>query len=425
MQTGSASSSKNLFEIIARAGAVILVLLLILPTVAPEVFNVIYILTAGVGVFIFLFGNNKDTSNSSIVIFIAGALFFISNILSAVEFANLLPVFYLVPLYISFGFAAVIGRPSLALLALSAAAGCTGGLGVAIYDAFFLGLPEPGQSVNNPIHFAGILVTLSFICLAGLYHPRPLIKVLSIAGGAAGLIAVVIAGARGPLIAVGPMIGAGVFMAIWQPLKPRGRSVFLLCSVVVISCLATLIWQGRILDHIGPFSDAMLLLREGQIVDHSTWERVTMYEAALAAWYGSPVFGHGFSHLVAAAMQYSPSANDMKAYDHLHSDLADFAVGGGTLGLVAYFLILLAPLFAVRWREEGAGPRASRFIAVTICIGYFIMGLTNAMFGILPLTVLYSVVIAVLIAMGRRDDGATGTYSASSTNSSLPSSVSR
>jgi O-antigen ligase len=373
-----------------------------LSAIAPEVANIVYLVLAALGL-VMAVGRPLHLPLASLLALSAAGLLIVSSLLATGEVADLVTVAYLIPLYAAAAFALVLDRLSLATIALAAAVGCLAGLAVALYDAFVLGLPGPGASVNNPIHFANIVLTLSFISLAGLYDRRPGVKLLAVAGGIAGLTALWLSEARGPLVALPPMLAMALFMVMWQRLQGRGRLVLTGFSLMLALGLVALVWWGRILDGLGPFSDAMLLLREGAITDHSTWERVTMYQSAWNALMASPIYGHGLSDLVTKAALFAPEGAELRIYDHLHSDLADFAVGGGLLGLLAYACLLVAPLAAVDWRGRTPATRAAAYIAVTVCLGYFVMGLTNAMFGLLSQTVLYAVVIAVVICLSRRD----------------------
>jgi O-antigen ligase len=373
-----------------------------LPAIVPEVANIAYLVLAAVGL-VMAIVQRRQLPLASLLALCAAGLLIVASLLATGKLTDLVTVAYLVPLYVAAAFALVLDRLSLATIALAAAAGCMAGLGVALYDAVVLGLQGPGASVNNPIHFANIVLTLSFVSFAGFYEERPAIRVLAMLGGLAGLTALWLSDARGPLIALPPMLAMGLFVMAWQRLAGRGRVLLVVTSLVLALGMASLIWWGRILDDLGPFSDAMLLLREGTITDHSTWERVTMYQSAWNALMASPLYGHGLSDLVSKAALFAPQGAELRIYDHLHSDLADFAVGGGLLGLVAYFCLLLSPLFALDWRGRSPAAQGAVFIAATVCLGYFVMGLTNAMFGLLSQTVLFAVVVAVTLCLSRQE----------------------
>ncbi|MNL37292.1 hypothetical protein D3C87_1594310 [compost metagenome] len=91
---------------------------------------------------------------------------------------------------------------------------------------------------------------------------------------------------------------------------------------------------------------------------------------------------------------------------HLHNDIADFAASAGLVGLVAYVLFMLAPIVEVaRMPASPVKPRIM-VLAVTLMSGYFVMGLTNAMFGILTITTYYAVICIIVGILTRQASNA-------------------
>lgn len=85
---------------------------------------------------------------------------------------------------------------------------------------------------------------------------------------------------------------------------------------------------------------------------------------------------------------------------HLHNDLADFAASGGIMGLIAYFLFLFAPLAEAMRTPHPETRKGLVVVSAALVLGYFVMGLTNAMFGILNLTVFYAAATLVVFVVG-------------------------
>jgi O-antigen ligase len=128
--------------------------------------------------------------------------------------------------------------------------------------------------------------------------------------------------------------------------------------------------------------------------------RAVIYQGAAGAFAASPIFGHGMIGFNEVAASFMPTDNRY-VYEHLHSDIADFAVIGGVLGMISYTLLLLAPL-AGAWRVRSPARPAVLYLAVMASSGYLLMGLTNAMFGILTQTVLYGLMLALIVVLSRR-----------------------
>jgi O-antigen ligase len=128
-------------------------------------------------------------------------------------------------------------------------------------------------------------------------------------------------------------------------------------------------------------------------------QRTEMLNGALAAFRESPIWGHGWGDMMGAAERHYPAESRFIGdYDHLHSDIANFAVIGGILGLAAYALLICAPILtAFLCRSQWRFPAI--ILGVNTSVGYFSLGLTNAMFGILPQTVLYTALLGWILLL--------------------------
>jgi O-antigen ligase len=71
------------------------------------------------------------------------------------------------------------------------------------------------------------------------------------------------------------------------------------------------------------------------------------------------------------------------------------------LGLLSYGLILLAP-FAGAWRAQGSQRAPALYLALVASVGYAGMGLTNAMFGVLAQTLVYTVLLSLVAVLAGR-----------------------
>ena len=143
------------------------------------------------------------------------------------------------------------------------------------------------------------------------------------------------------------------------------------------------------------------VLRNGIPTDASTSERFQMYEGAYRAFLASPLVGHGpFAFIEAAG---SRATVPFEYATHLHSDLANFAASGGVLGLFAYGMFLLTPLVEALRTRDREKRKGLVLVSATLVVGFFVMGLTNAMFGILNLTVFYAAATLVVVRVGRSE----------------------
>lgn len=308
---------------------------------------------------------------------------------------NFLVLAILAPVWLALPFAALLRRvprltpTAVALLALTGTMVATG---ITAYDYYDRGISRAGELTMNPIHMGDLVLMLGFIALSGIFDGKGKWRALFLLGPLLALPAVWWTGSRGPLVASAGMILIATLYAA-HLLQHRWRNALL--GGVALAALAVLahglatgwLWQIRGIDQL------VALLSGGASEDNSVNVRLVMYWGALQAFLASPIWGHGFTGFVQVVVAYAPSAG-IEIFEHLHNDIADFAVIGGLLGLLAYLLILLAPILAT----SGATPdqrRPTLYLALITSAGYLGMGLTNAMFGILVLTVLYGVVIAL------------------------------
>jgi O-antigen ligase len=247
---------------------------------------------------------------------------------------------------------------------------------------------------NNPIHYSGLVVILGFCALAGIVSSSSPWRLLFLIGPASAFAAAFASGSRGPLLAALVLsLVAWVVLAIWY----RRKRMFWIASAV----LATLgIWallfvgdgarafSGLIGHFTGEFSTATA---------NSDEIRRMLYWGGLRAFMDSPFWGHGFSDLMSAASQHMPAEDRFTRFDHLHNDAIDFLVTGGILGGAAYLAILAAPLAILRHRA-GTQARAPVLFAIMLSSSYLLLGLTNAMIGVLPQTVLFAVLLGCVLA---------------------------
>jgi len=387
----------RLFPILA---ALALLIGLAFPTILPEVANVGFLVLAGLLILLLLRKARwrELLRRPGIALpLVAGAILTLCFAITADEPWHALAAIFFVPLFLAAPVAALLrAAPSIATpqnVGLAALAGTAAAVGVVLFDRFVLGMTRAGFTVNNPIHLADLSLMLGFAALVGVYGERRWVRVAVLAGPPMALLVVLLSGSRGPLLAFVPMLLVALVMFFAHRGWGRGKWAMLAAAGVVALALAAFAWNAGALQSLTAFSDVAKVLRN-EPVDSSTDERLIMYQSAYNAFLASPVFGHGLIGYVQAAARHVPAGVEFPVYGHLHNDIADFAVAGGGLGLVALALFLLAPL-AEAMRRPHSWPAVH--LALTMNVGYFAMGLTNAMFGILSQTVLYGFCLALVV----------------------------
>jgi O-antigen ligase len=282
-------------------------------------------------------------------------------------------------------------------LAASFAALC-----VALNDIYLLGAPRAGGG-NNPIHFAGLSIILGYMALIGLFGSISKWRYIMLLGPTLATAAVAYSSSRGPMLAD---LALGIlslpFLVFWF-WRERPFQILYPVSLVLTVFVALSVGPSGDLRARNVLGDIGTVMAETEQADGATQQRLVLYRAALEAFKQSPVFGHGSGQLASATGPHMPDEYaGMRHSEHLHNDAADFAVIGGALGLFAYLCLLVAPLL-IFWRAPDPQMRRLTLLGgLMLSGGYFTLGMTNAMFGILPQTMLYGVLLGLLVALAEQ-----------------------
>lgn len=350
----------------------------------------------------------RDPSFKSLLlglVFISGA-----SIVAATSLEDMFIVLVLSPLLSALGIFAILQNTFKNNLPTVVAGLCTAGAGagllLALYDTYVLHIDRAGAG-NNPIHFSGLTVIIGFMALIGFVSLNSRWRYIFLVGPLCGLFTAYLSGSRGPLLS-GLVLAAVatplVFYWVRKDINLRWlATTFILTGMGIFALIESGYFQGRIAS----IPQSMIsLFGNTSNLDESSRQRIALYQSAADAFRDKPIFGHGFSDFFLTARQYMPEEYmETLQFDHLHSDIADFAVIGGVAGLIAYALIILSPLFAFLKAKEPNVRRTVLIGGIILSLGYFTLGLTNAMFGILPQTTLFGVLLGVLVSIAYHGRG--------------------
>lgn len=280
-----------------------------------------------------------------------------------------------------------------AICLIAAAVALLGGA----YEHFVLGVNRPGLG-NNPIHFASLAAMAGCLAMVGVAVGRSPWRYLFLLGPVFGLASAVIADSRGPMLGALAMSGVGMLVLIgwlW-----RERSFQLAAGTSAAIAVAGAIY----LVGAGNFRVAGIL-QSGLDIFRFTGGpddiRAALYASALEVLRTSPIFGVGLGQVMLTADAMFPQLVPPAGLENLHADWANFAAMAGSLGLLAYLLLLAAPLLLLLDRRA----RRDRPVvlgAVLLSTGQLALGISNATFGILPQTVIYAVALGYFLARARR-----------------------
>lgn len=395
-----------------RTAAVLVSLIaaLAMAPVAPEAGNVIFLAVGGFSILLMFSGGMAQLRRPIVWMPLLGLLLVaIAYAVGAGSAEGLIGLAYFAPVFVVWPLLSAADdirfEDAAGLVGVLALSGAAGAAVVAVMEVVATGTVRAGGGVANPIHFADVALLVGFAACAGCIARTGLLRFFFLLGPVLAAIAVVLSGTRGAVVAVAAMMAvAGIGSVLLRLVSLRVAA----WTVLALSVAgAATLWLGasqlsgiqRVLVDMGD------VFRTGLPTDESTATRLQMLQGGFRAFIEAPIFGHGplaFVH-VANDLSELPPGN----WPHLHNDLADFAASAGVVGLAAYVLFLLAPI--VETLRGGRGWAGARVIVLvsSLVAGYFIMGLTNAMFGILNVTTAYAaicVIAGMLARSGERQD---------------------
>lgn len=382
---------------------------LTLPTFAPEISHAVMLVLMGIALLHLIWVPERGLllrQPASWMPLLAGLLLLIAFSATAKSPLHVAAVLALIHLYMVAPMAGLLSRLGDALtldrIGLFALAGTAGGAAVAVIDVFMFGEARAGL-VNNPIHLAHLCLALGFVALVGLWG-KDRKRMIFLLGPVLGIAAVQLTGSRGPTLAAVPMIFvAGLAISFsWLPVR-AARWTIVGGTVAMGIAAATLLMVGDI-DDSSPTSRILALLHTGLTADDSTAQRLVMYQSAINAFLASPFVGYGLIDYPAAAAAHAPPGVDFPVYAHLHNDIADFAVAGGLFGLIAYGLFLFAPVVGAL-RARGPLRIPLLYLGGVTTVGYFSMGMTNAVIGLRWQDIVLASVLALIVTLSTRSQG--------------------
>jgi len=265
------------------------------------------------------------------------------------------------------------------------------------YEHFVLGVYRPGVG-NNPIHYATLAAMSGCLAMVGVISTQAAWRYLFLLGPVFGLGCAVIADSRGPMLGGLAMSAVGILaLTVWLWRERLFRIAVLISAGITAGTIVYLIGSGN--------TRVASILQSGLDIFRFTGGsddiRAALYTSAFGILKTSPIVGVGLGQIMMTAKTQFPQLVAGTDLENLHADWANFAAMAGTLGLLAWLLLLAAPLLLLTDRQA----RQSRPVvlgAILLTSGQFVFGVSNATFGILPQTVIYSVALGYFLAWARR-----------------------
>ncbi|WEJ33336.1 O-antigen ligase family protein [Devosia sp. SD17-2] len=236
----------------------------------------------------------------------------------------------------------------------------------------------------SPIHFADLAVVLGFLSLGGTLVEKAARKWMYLLGPVLAVIATIAAETRAALIvALGLALVYGV-VALRGSAVPRLVKIALplvLCGLVVLGFAVA--YSFGFTRPMEAFQPVVALLRGEIPSDTSALYRVEMYRAGIRAFFDAPLFGHGWHSQIAASMPYLTEIGQegyaLEGWGYIHNDALSLTVACGLFGLIAYLLMLAAPLLAHFGAAHKIDAKARLYLAICFSAGLLLSGATDVL----------------------------------------------
>jgi O-antigen ligase len=287
-----------------------------------------------------------------------------------------------------------------------AALGVVVALAVALFQLYVIGVPRADNILFGAILLANTAILLGFLSLIGVMTEGPY-RWAYLAMPVVGLAVAGLTGSRGPLLAVIPlMLVAAIFMARYFRIKAW---IVGLAAIGLVAIGGLLVWgmQSRALTAFSAIGEVLAGRDFSAIVDETTRYRLDMYWAGYQAFLQQPVFGHGWARLMSSAYPFLPADKTPYAsLPQLHNDVVNFAVAAGVVGIVAYLVMLAAPLVGILRTPRDSQFPVRLYGGVVLIAAYVFDGLTDLMLGFEFHTAIYACLAAILIGYCRDERSA-------------------
>ncbi|MBJ3785047.1 O-antigen ligase family protein [Devosia sediminis] len=378
--------------------ALALIAVFAMSPVAPEAGNTIFLIVGALGLLLAWPGSTQHVRRPIVwmPLFALGLL--AVAYLAAAGFDGLVGVLYFAPMLAVLPLLGWLGAGSasthVSLIGVSALGGATGAAIMAIIEVQATGTTRAGEMVANPIHFADVALLVGMVALVGAATISSHQRFIFVVAPLMAAIAVVLSGTRGAVVAYAAMIIVALVTAACVRLVPRRVLALSVIALGLVGVVAVVLGAGQLSAISRITSDFAAAMLNGLPTGASTDLRMQMYAAGFQAFLAAPIFGHGpidFTNVASALANGAFSGTP-----HLHNDIVDMAASAGIFGLVAYGLLLLAPIVEALRAPPSAHRSFTIVLTVTLVAGFFVMGLTNAMFGILTLTTTFAAICVMV-----------------------------
>ena len=301
----------------------------------------------------------------------------------AVDLRLFLPLITLLFFPVSYSTWSITEKPVLARIAiLASAAGCFGGLLIAVVQYHWFGTRAAGGA-GNAIVFATVTCLAVMVCLAGALSGIEKRWRMLLLAAIAGSVAIFYSESRMIWVSM-PIAGIAILAVNRRRFAGARLARFAVIGVAAYLAVAAIGYHS-IKDRTDFLVNDWEALNASS--DHSTslGLRVAMWEIGLDAFRQAPVFGHGISESRALMVKgFHDRFGLDEGFSHFHNGFITALAEAGLLGALALASIFVVAAWnAARTLRRSADPleRFGATMIVIVLITYLIAGLSGILVG--------------------------------------------
>jgi len=340
-------------------------------------------------------GRAGEQQTPTLLFAIAFALMLISALGAMRQPADLLALVpYLAPLcFLPFCSLVCQRHWPIARLALIGAAV---GLVTALALRYGIGKPRAGEGafITDPYRLSVTTLLCATLALGGLFT-RERWHWLSLFGLVAAAGTIYLTGSRTTLLGVPVLLFLTALCFVKRPVT----------IVAMIAAVAALVVAALFVELPGKvrmrlWDVAGSIARGETPADESIWIRMKLWGDGVRDFWDAPAFGHGWGEWMMSPMRarFPADLESLPNIAHMHNDALHFAMAGGVLGIIAWLLLLAAPVAGYLGLPREARTRGRLHAILVLVGGYFALGLADIMLASPAQLTLYVALTAIVLA---------------------------
>lgn len=275
---------------------------------------------------------------------------------------------------------------------------------ICVIQIYGLGMKRAEGINSDTIRFAMTAVIGSFIALIGFISTRSPWRYIFLLAPVLALAVVLLTGTRIAMVTY-PVVALVALLLI---VPSRWRLLMILGLVALLGVVGLIVAQEGHARFLSIFDSVRQMLSGERVADRATRIRLLLYEGAWDAFLASPLFGHGWAHMMSSVAEFMAPGTRRHANDlvHLHNDMLTMGVSAGLAGIAVWLAVLIAPLVLVL-RSPRDSQKPQRVLAISVIFTcYVMMGLTDTMISFEMSTMYYVVLVGAVLHLCRDGTGA-------------------